>query len=186
MMCWSTTLSTYKIKIKHISGNKNVITDVLSRRFEKSEEEEPQQAIPDHLINKATFQVDEESPEKFKEPSLEEKQQILFENHNHPMAGHPGIKKSTRKVLLHYYWPDIKTFITSYVKGCENCQKYKINRHPFKPPLQGIPAAKNNQLFSQISMDLITDLPKSQGNDAILSIVDHGLTKGIILIPTTK
>jgi len=35
-------------------------------------------------------------------------------------------------------------------------------------------------------MDLITDLPKSKDFDSILSMVDHGLTKGIILIPTTK
>ena len=35
-------------------------------------------------------------------------------------------------------------------------------------------------------MDLITDLPKSKSFDSILSMVDHGLTKGIILIPTTK
>jgi len=35
-------------------------------------------------------------------------------------------------------------------------------------------------------MDLITDLPKSKGFDSILSVMDHGLTKGIILIPTTK
>jgi hypothetical protein len=35
-------------------------------------------------------------------------------------------------------------------------------------------------------MDLITDLPESDGSDSILSVVDHGLTKGIILIPTTK
>jgi len=35
-------------------------------------------------------------------------------------------------------------------------------------------------------MDLITDLPKSRGFDSILFIVDHGLTKGIILILTTK
>jgi len=35
-------------------------------------------------------------------------------------------------------------------------------------------------------MDLITDLPKSKGFDSILSMVDHSLTKGIILIPTTK
>ena len=186
MMHWSTTLSVYKIKIKHILGNKNIIADVLSRRFEKSKEEEPQQAIPDHLIDKTTFQVDKETPEKLKELLLEEKQQILFENHNHPMARHPGIKETTRKVLLHHYWPGIKTFITNYVKGCENCQKYKINCHPFKPPLQGISAAKSNQPFFQISMDLITDLSKSQENGSILSIMDHGLIKGIILVPTTK
>jgi len=35
-------------------------------------------------------------------------------------------------------------------------------------------------------MDLITDLPKSKSFDSILFVVDHSLTKGIILIPTTK
>ena len=35
-------------------------------------------------------------------------------------------------------------------------------------------------------MDMITDLPPSHGYDSILSVVDHGLTKGIILIPTDK
>jgi len=35
-------------------------------------------------------------------------------------------------------------------------------------------------------MDLITDLPKSKEFDSILFMVDHNLTKGIILIPMTK
>jgi hypothetical protein len=35
-------------------------------------------------------------------------------------------------------------------------------------------------------MDLITDLPTSRGFDSILVIVDHGLTKGVILTPCTK
>jgi len=35
-------------------------------------------------------------------------------------------------------------------------------------------------------MDLITDLPKLKGFDSILSVVDHGLTKEIILISITK
>ena len=35
-------------------------------------------------------------------------------------------------------------------------------------------------------MDLLTDLPISCGFDSILSIVDHGLTKGVILTPCTK
>ena len=186
MMCWSTTLSAYKIKIKHISGNKNVVADALSRKFEETEEEEPQQAIPDRLIDKQTFKIDGENLERNKEPSLEDKRRILFENHNHSTAGHPGIKETTRRILQHHYWPGIRSFVANYMKGCEDCQKYKINHHPLKASLQGIPGAKSNRPFSQISMDLITDLPKSGGNDAILSVVDHGLTKGIILIPTTK
>jgi len=35
-------------------------------------------------------------------------------------------------------------------------------------------------------MDLITDLSKSKEFDSILSMVDHSLTKGIILILMTK
>ena len=50
-------------------------------------------------------------------------------------------------------------------------------------PIEG---AKSNRPFSQISMDLITDLPNSEGYDSILSVVDHGLTKGVILAPCTK
>jgi hypothetical protein len=35
-------------------------------------------------------------------------------------------------------------------------------------------------------MEFITDLPPVWGLDSILSMVDHGLTKGIILIPCSK
>ena len=35
-------------------------------------------------------------------------------------------------------------------------------------------------------MDLITDLPTSNGSDSILVIVDQGLTKGIVLTPCNK
>ena len=35
-------------------------------------------------------------------------------------------------------------------------------------------------------MDLITDLPLSDGFDSILVVVDHGLTKGVILLPCNK
>ena len=35
-------------------------------------------------------------------------------------------------------------------------------------------------------MDLITDLPNSEGFDSILVVVDQGLTKGIILVPCNK
>jgi len=89
-------------------------------------------------------------------------------------------------VSKQHSWPGLKQLVTNYVKGCENCQRYKINRHPLKPPLQGIPVSQSNQPFAQIAMDLITDLPKSKGFDSILSVVNHGLIKGIILILIIK
>ena len=35
-------------------------------------------------------------------------------------------------------------------------------------------------------MDMITDLPISNGHDSILAVVDHSLMKGVILIPCSK
>ena len=35
-------------------------------------------------------------------------------------------------------------------------------------------------------MDLITDLPPVDGSDALLVVVDQGLSKGVILCPTNK
>ena len=46
--------------------------------------------------------------------------------------------------------------------------------------------AKTVRPFTHCSMDLITDLPQSEGFDSILVIVDQGLTKGVILIPCNK
>src|SRR5215510_16081244 len=82
-------------------------------------------------------------------------------------------------------------FIRRYVKGCAQCQQNKIYQHPTQPALRPIDPPTNTRPFSQIAMDLITDLPTSITHDGkkvdtILSIVDHGLSKGAIFIPTTK
>ena len=49
-----------------------------------------------------------------------------------------------------------------------------------------IPPALTTRPFAHCSMDLITDLPLSDGFDSILVVVDHGLTKGAILLPYNK
>ena len=106
--------------------------------------------------------------------------------HDHPSAGHPGEQETYRLAKNEVYWPGMATFIKNYVKGCAACQQYKINRNPSHPPLQPIDPPTSTRPFAQIAWDLLTDLPKSNGFDSILSIVDHGLTKGVILTPCTK
>ena len=78
------------------------------------------------------------------------------------------------------------TFIKNYTDGCAVCQQSKINRHPTSPPLMPIKGSPTGRPFAQISMDFITDLPESHGYDAIMVVVDHGLTKGVILSPCNK
>ena len=50
-----------------------------------------------------------------------------------------------------------------------------------------ITGPRESRPFVQISMDLMTDLPPSKdGYDTLLVVLDHGLSKGAVLIPTVK
>jgi hypothetical protein len=40
--------------------------------------------------------------------------------------------------------------------------------------------------FTFLLVDLITDLPPLGGFDSIMVVVDHGLMKGVIIIPCLK
>jgi transposase InsO family protein len=55
--------------------------------------------------------------------------------------------------------------------------------HYIKTPMFRIPLTISAKPFSHIAMDLITGLPKSQGHDAILTIVDHGCSRAAIFLP---
>jgi hypothetical protein len=76
-----------------------------------------------------------------------------------------------------------KTWIEQYVKGCAICQQNKNLTHVTKTPLYKITVLENAPPFTQIAMDLITGLPLSWGYDAILTIVDHGCSRGAIFLP---
>jgi hypothetical protein len=80
----------------------------------------------------------------------------------------------------------MSTFIKKYIDGCAQCQQNKINTHLTTPSLMPIKADQDALPFSTISMDFITDLPESNGYTALMAIVDHNLSKGVILIPCTK
>ena len=110
---------------------------------------------------------------------------IVARHHDHPTAGHPGVLKTRQLVSSEFWWPGLASFVRNYVKGCASCQQHKVNTHPSRPPLLPIPSTASRP-FQQISCDLITDLPLSSGFDTLLVMVDHGLTKGVILCPTKK
>jgi transposase InsO family protein len=49
-----------------------------------------------------------------------------------------------------------------------------------------IPIVNHPRPFSQIAMDLVTDLPKSHGFDSILTIVDHRTSRAALFLPCNK
>ena len=77
------------------------------------------------------------------------------------------------------------TFIKNFVAGCATCQQMKVNIHLTTPPLTLIKSDVTCP-FALVITDFITDLPECDGFDSLMVVVDHGLTKGVILIPFNK
>jgi hypothetical protein len=111
--------------------------------------------------------------------------QILHSIHSSPLSGHLGRFRTKAIVERDFWWPGLSTFVTSFVTGCAVCQQNKVRTHPVTPPLNPIKST-TTLLFKQLSVDLVTDLPLSAGHDSLMVMVDHGLTKGVILVPCSK
>ena len=105
--------------------------------------------------------------------------------HDHQTTGHPGYLKTKQLISAWNWWPGMAQFIIKYVDGCATCQQNKTNNHPTVPPLNPI-LSKEILPFKQISYNLITNLPISNGFNSLLVMVDQGLSKGVILCPTKK
>jgi hypothetical protein len=95
------------------------------------------------------------------EPSL--RHRLLFEFHDAPTAGHPGYIKTLNAVAAHFWWPRMTRTVRSYVASCATCQRTKASTQP--PPGLLRPHDIPSRPWSHVSLDLITDLPKSTAPD---------------------
>jgi hypothetical protein len=111
------------------------------------------------------------------------KRLLLRRYHDAPTAGHPGRDRTINRLEKTFWWSGMKDWIENYVKGCTTCQQNKVKTHPNKPLPYRIPTGPHVLPFQTIVMDLITNLPPSEGYDAILTIVDHGCTRAAVFLP---
>jgi hypothetical protein len=89
-------------------------------------------------------------------------------------------------VKRQYDGPHLRQFIEDYVRGCAKCQESKPMPSQPKAPLLRFDTHAEEGSFQYVLMDLITDLPRSEGYDAILMIVDQGCSKATKFIPCNK
>jgi len=149
--------------------------------------QEPDADDPDWTISKDKKPILFYKGKKYVPMNNELRRTILKEFHDHETAGHPGTATTYFHVSQDYWWPGMTNYVKEYVKGCNICQQNKINCQPWKGLLKPIPGPIDPRPFAQISMDLLTDLPPSEdGYDTLLVVVDHGLSKGLVLSPTNK
>ena len=85
--------------------------------------------------------------------------------------GHLGIHKTYHKILAHFYWPRLKSDVTTYIKTCHICQMVGKPNRPIPPaPLHPIPVV--NEPFHKVLVDCVGPLPKTKkGNEYLLTVM---------------
>ncbi len=108
---------------------------------------------------------------------------IIRTLHEPPMRGHMGYHKTLKAVSQVYYRPGMGADVLDVVRSCDSCQRNKSRTGKVPGLLQ--PLQVPEEPWASVSMDFITQLPKTaSGHDAILAIVDR-LTKMARFVPTT-
>ena len=108
---------------------------------------------------------------------------ILRESHDAPTGGHFGAAKTIALVARRFFWTNMHAEIRHYVATCLACQSNKPSTQLPMGLLQ--PLAVPERPWQTVTLDLITQLPRSQaGHDAIVVFVDK-LTKMVHYAATT-
>ncbi|KAF5443243.1 hypothetical protein F2P56_035816, partial [Juglans regia] len=187
---WITKLMGYDFTIQYKQGRENRVADALSRRHESDLKE-----------LKATYAASAELKEivqqlttgqlgpkgyvlrqglLFKKGRLVIDPQSLFKAkvlsfiHSDPQAGHSGYLQTYQRAKRDFYWQGMKNDIKRLVRECDICQ---INKNETTLPpglLQPLPIP--SQACEEISLDFVEGLPKSQGFNVVLVVIDR-LTK---------
>ena len=108
---------------------------------------------------------------------------LLHEHHDSPVSGHLGRDKTYERIARNYYWPGLAAAVRDYVQTCPSCQRNKPTNQSPAGLLQTLPTPERR--WQQVTMDLITQLPKTpRGYDAIVTFTDR-LSKRILVTATT-
>lgn len=194
---WSLFFARFDFTLSYRPGHKNVKPDALSRLF--STDEEPTEADTILPLNRivGAAQLDIESvvisaqgrrPSPSQCPSnllfvpTSVRSQVLQWGHSSRLSCHPGSDRTLSFISRRFWWPTLKEDAKAFAASCPICSQNKTSTRPPAGLLQPLPVPKRP--WSHISIDFVTGLPQSAGNNTILTVVDR-FSKAVHFIPLT-
>lgn len=105
---------------------------------------------------------------------------VIYDFHDHPLAGHPGRAKTMSLIKRTYNWKGLSRDINSYLSVCLDCARSKPSR--VKPLGLLNPLQQSDAPWKSISVDFIVELPEISGFNAVMVVVDR-FTKMAHFIP---
>jgi len=104
-------------------------------------------------------------------PNNKELREKILKGHHDPAEiGHPGQHRMLELLKRTYWWPGIKEDVKKYIQGCFKYQQNKVQHQRKTGELYPLEIPEGP--WQDISIDMIGPLPKSNGIDAIVVIMD--------------
>ena len=109
---------------------------------------------------------------------------LLQQFHDCVIAGHAGRERTFSRIQRTCFWPDMYKDVRKFVRSCDSCQRVKSVNQPLAARLQPLPIPEDR--WESVSLDLVTDLPKTKsGLDSIVTFTDR-LSKRVHLAAIRK
>ena len=99
----------------------------------------------------------------------------------HQVIGHFNHLKTFNYIRRLYWWPKLATDIELFCTSCATCQINKMSTQKPQGLLHSLPIPERP--WQSIRMDFMGPLPKLNGHDYLLVVIDR-LTSQVHLIPT--
>lgn len=81
-----------------------------------------------------------------------------------------AIQVTIKRVCTDFFWKGLRSFMHRYICECDTCQRVKGENISPIGLLQPLPILERN--WTDISMDFIEGLSRSQGCEVILVVID--------------
>jgi hypothetical protein len=200
------TQTTHTLKENHVQAGQREFTDVSTAIGELPDEltdwNEAVKADKEYCaIREAVKNSKRTLPPEYKlkisitECALSAKEDLLFRDrrwvpstgnlrtriiqriHDSVVGGHPGREATYAFVARQFFWPGMSMNVRDFTDACDGCGRNKSWRSRRKGFLKPLPIP--DRIWSEISMDFITELPESEGCSNMIVITDR-LGKGVV------
>ena len=199
---WVAYLERFTFVVKHKAGITNRVADALSRRnnllvsmrievpgfdsFRDLLDTDPYFSVVSQDVQagkRTEFMLQEGFLFRGNQlciPDCSLRLQIIKELHG---EGHVGRDRTLQLIQDSYFWPSVRKDVAKYVQRCRVCQ---VSKGSSTNAGLYMPLPVPSQPWTDISMDFVLGLPRTQrGNDSIFVVVDR-FSKMVHFIPCKK
>lgn len=183
---WTLFFGRFRFTLTYRPGSRNIKPDALSRQFASEDSPgEPEPILPracfvstltweiESLVRQAQAQQPDPGngpPNNLFVPDSV-RSQVLQWAHTSRFTCHPGTSRTLHVLQQRFWWPTMEKDTREFIAACSICARNKTTNRPSSGFLHPLPIPKRP--WSHIALDFVTGLPLSNGNTAILTVIDR-------------